>query len=177
MKCGSKTKERFAKEVAGELPSKITYWHPTRFKLPGMSVDDTLAAVHAIFRVAQLYVPVKFDRIDVQKKALIKISIGPKEEFDKEGNILAMADVISLRDPASRDLWFSPFVNWGEGPVSDQVINPIPVGAHELGHTLGFGHNKEHGLMYPTIQPLVTTPTEQEMGEFWKAYPEWTPKG
>jgi hypothetical protein len=174
-RCGTVHKARFSKQVAGELPRAITYWHPASFRLPGMTKADTHLAIQTIFRLAQLYVPVPFDKVARENKALIRITLGDRRDFDREGNTLAMADVLSLRDPEPRGIWFSPFVNWGEGPVTDAAINPIPVGAHELAHCLGFGHNPNLGLMSPTINALITTPTEQEMQVFWTEYSEWSP--
>lgn len=172
MKCGVQTKSEFAKATVGTLPKRIGYWYPADMKLPGLSVSNTRLAMQAIFRVAQLYIPIPFDRVSQENRALIRMTIGKEEEFDEAGNTLAMADVISLRDPAYREIWWSPFVKWGEGPLG-KTVNPLPVGAHELGHTLGFGHNPKKGLMSPTIHPLITTPTEQEMKRFWQEYPEW----
>lgn len=174
-KCGVRYKSAFSKQVAGELPSKITYWHNGSFRLPGMTRDDTLLAIQTIFRLAQLYVPVPFDKVSRENKALLRISIGPKEDFDREGNTLAMAEVLSLRDPDPREIWFSPFVKWSEGPVTETEINPIPVGAHEVAHALGFGHNPNLGLMSPTINRLICTPTADEMEYFYGEYSEWKP--
>jgi hypothetical protein len=175
MKCGIKTKAAFAKAAQGALPKRIRYWFPANMRLPNLGANETRFAIQAIFRLAQLYIPIPFDRTAHQSDALIRMTIGEPEDFDEAGNTLAMADVISLRDPSPREIWWSPFVKWGEGPVG-KTINPIPVGAHEVGHALGFGHNAKTGLMYPTIQPLVTTPTAQEMRVFWKEYPEWKPQ-
>jgi hypothetical protein len=175
-KCGTRIKAAFAKQVDGSLPNRIGYWHDTKFKLPGLSIADTRRAIETVFRLAQLYVPVPFDRVRTSKAALLRITLGTEDDdFDEGGNTLAMAEVISLRDKEPRQIWFSPFVHWTEGPISGRGINPVPVGAHELGHTLGFGHNTKLGLMSPTISPLITTPTEQEMKVFWKEYSEWKP--
>lgn len=172
-KCGTVTKAKFARHVEGELPKRIGWWHDSRFKLPGMSITATRDAMQAIFTFADAFVPIDFYRTRKAKQALIVMMMGPEDEFDS--NTLAMADMRNLRDPEQREVWWSPLFRWTTGVTTDDAINPLGTGAHEVGHTLGFGHG-ETGLMAPAMDALVMVPTHEEMKRFFQEYPELASK-
>ena len=173
-KCGVKMRNEFVSgklEDQSALPKRIGFWYDRRFKLPGLSVSGTRAVMTAAFVLANQYCPIPFYRTRAARSALIVLKLGPRSYFDGKGGTLAMADVRSLRDPAQREIWYDPDDVWRMHKAEDAAVYALPVTAHELCHTLGFGHGKL-GLMAPYYDPLVTTPTEQEVARFFQEYPE-----
>jgi hypothetical protein len=122
------------------------------------------------FELAAVYVPIPFQRVYSRAGALIVLELGPVKHFDGEGGTLAMADMVSLYDPAPRSIWFDPGEAWGAS-ARDASTLALPVTCHEIGHTLGFGHGAA-GLMAPFYDREVVTPTKSELDVFYREYPE-----
>lgn len=155
-----------------ELPRNIGYWYSTDFILPGLSRKQTIDIVTAAFILANQYVPIPFYRARNRNYALIEILLGTTGQFDGLGGTLAEAEVVSLYEPYQRRIWFDPLEDWKLNRAETYQTYALPVLCHEIGHTLGFGHGKT-GLMAPYYDPLITTPTKQEVKKLYSAYPEF----
>jgi hypothetical protein len=169
-RCGVATQLKFVEKHRGALPDRIGWWMDSKFKLPGLSRNDTGAVVRQAFALAEMYVPLDFYHTRKRDSALIVLCIGPASQFDGVGDVLAMADMLSLYDPQQRFIWFDPSETWGMRAKESAVL-ALPVLCHEIGHTLGFGHGRS-GLMAPYYDPCITTPTKTELRLFYGRYPE-----
>jgi hypothetical protein len=169
-KCQVKQKSRLGYGL-GSLPERIAYWHPASFTLPGLSTKLSKSIISAAFVLANQYVPIPFYRTNRESAALITVRMGTRKQFDGAGGTLAEAEVVSLYEPDQRGIWFDPGDDWTTNRAEGLEIYALPVLCHEIGHTLGFGHGRT-GLMAPYYDPLVTTPTKEEVAKLLKAYPE-----